>query len=347
MGARSRGSRLMTDMMKAPAPASAKGLRKSDPATSEITSKHNVTNGAVQAEPQNGAEPFYIPKHTKRKRRTKAVMTDVRTAIKDLLEASHPQTVRQVFYALSVRGIVAKSETEYKMTVGRLLVEMREKGEIPFDWIVDHTRATYCPASFISVPQSLRWLTKRYRRSLWDDANVLVYVFCEKDALAAVVEQETAPYCVPLVVCRGYSSITKLHETAQEILAANRKTFIYHLGDHDPSGQDAARDTEEKLRRYAPGIEIHFERVAVTLEQIESWDLPSRPTKTQDPRAKKFGRSTSVELDAIPADKLRALVRSRIKLHVDKKRMKALRATEKKDRKFLSRVAALHAEAQS
>src|SRR5262249_8295601 len=158
-------------------------------------------------------------------------ITGVRAAIRDLLEASHPQTVRQVFYALSVKGLVGKTETEYKMTVGRLLVDMRERGEIPFEWIVDHTRATYCPTSFLSVSDSHRWLTKRYRRSLWDDAQVLIYVFCEKDALAAVLEQETAKLCVPLVVCRGYSSITKLHETAQDMLAAKRKTFVYHFGD--------------------------------------------------------------------------------------------------------------------
>jgi len=321
-----------------------------DRLTGSINPKPSAPGEAKQGPEANGngaGAGFYNPKHIKRQRRTRAAMTGIRGAIKDLLEASHPQTVRQVFYALSVRGIVAKSETEYKMTVGRLLVEMRENGEIPFDYIVDHTRATYCPASWPDVPGALRWLSKRFRRSLWDDAQVLVYVFCEKDALAAVIEQETAVYCVPLVVCRGYSSITKLHETAQEILAAERSTYIYHFGDHDPSGQDAARDTEEKLRRYAPGIDIHFERVAVTRKQIEQWDLPSRPTKTQDPRAKKFGSATSVELDAIPAEKLRALVRSRIKLHVDKKRLKALRVAEKKGRKFLRRVASLHAEAAS
>ena len=131
------------------------------------------------------------------------------------------------------------------------------------------------------------------------------------------------------------------------IAAAGKVAYVYHFGDRDPSGQDAARDTEEKLKRYAPSATIHFERVAVTAEQIDKWNLPSRPTKTQDTRAKKFGRATSVELDAIPVDKLRALVRSRIKLHVDKKRLKALRRDEKHDRKFLRRMAALHAAAVS
>src|SRR5262249_27274305 len=240
---------------------------------------------------------------------------------------------------------VGKTETEYKMTVIRLLVQMREKGEIPFDWIADHTRATYGPNAYGSLAECLRATAKKYRRRVWDDAQCQVFVFCEKDALAAVLGQETDPYDVPLCVARGYSSISYLNEIAKAIAGAGKAAYIYHFGDHDPSGQDAARDTEEKLRRYAPGATIHFERVAVTLKQIEDWNLPGRPTKTKDTRAKKFGRDTSVELDAIPVDKLRALVRSHIKLHVDKKRLKRLRIDEKRERKLLRKLAAEYAEA--
>jgi hypothetical protein len=77
--------------------------------------------------------------------------------------------------------------------------------------------------------------------------------------------------------------------------------YVYHFGDLYPSGQDAARDIEAKLRRYAPSAEIHFERVTVTREQVEKWDLPSRRTTETD--SKKW-TGTSVELDAIPAHQL-------------------------------------------
>jgi len=299
-------------------------------------------------EPRKGngaAGDVSIPKHTKR-RRTRAQAAGLRGAIREILEASHPQTVRQVYYALSVRGLIQKTEIEYKMSVVRLLVQMREKGEIPFDWIADHTRSTYGPTTYSSLAECLKTTSKKYRRRVWDDAQCRIFVFCEKDALAAVLGQETDPYDVPLCVARGYSSISYLHEIAKVIESAGRPAYVYHFGDHDPSGQDAARDTEEKLRRYAPGATIHFERVAVSAKQIEDWNLPGRPTKTKDTRAKKFGRDTSVELDAIPVDKLRALVRSRIKRHVDKKRLKGLRLIEKRERKSLQKMAAAHAEAR-
>src|ERR1700730_17540056 len=44
-----------------------------------------------------------------------------------------------------------------------------------------------------------------------------------------------------------------------------------------------------KLPKLAPTAEIYFERLAVIPEQIAAWNLPSRPTKQSDSRAKSFG----------------------------------------------------------
>jgi hypothetical protein len=63
-----------------------------------------------------------------------------------------------------------------------------------------------------------------------------------------------------------------------------------------------------------------------------------RPTKRQDPRAKKFV-GTSGELDAIPAAKLRELVRERIERHVDKQQLALLRIAEQSERETHSKWA--------
>jgi hypothetical protein len=78
-------------------------------------------------------EPVYVASDIKpkRSRRTKAEVAAIRNTILDILEDDNPQTVRQVFYALTVRGVIAKAEIEYQRTVIRLLVEMREAGQIP------------------------------------------------------------------------------------------------------------------------------------------------------------------------------------------------------------------------
>jgi hypothetical protein len=66
---------------------------------------------------------IYVPKSIKRSRRTKATIEGIRQHICDILSNDNPQTVRQVFYALTVRGAIAKLEPEYHRTVVRLLTE--------------------------------------------------------------------------------------------------------------------------------------------------------------------------------------------------------------------------------
>jgi hypothetical protein len=293
---------------------------------------------AEPAPPQSGAHEFYRLRSIKRDRRTKAEITAIKAAITEILTESHPQTVRQVFYALTVRGLIGKLESEYHATVIRLLTEMRETEAIPFEWIADNTRWMRKPSSFTGLDQCLDLTATSYRRNQWAVSPIYVEVWCEKDALAGVLLEETRVY-------EGYASISFLHSAAKAIEAKDKPAHIYHFGDLDPSGQDAARDIEAKLKRYASDAEIHFEQIAVKREQVEEWNLPTRPTKMTDTRAKKFiatSGATSVELDAIPAAQLRQLVKECIERHVDKHQLGILRITEASERELLTRLAVLH-----
>ena len=243
-------------------------------------------NSATHAD----ADPLYVPKDIKSKRfrRTKAAVASVRGIIKDILEKDNPQTVRQVFYALTVRGVIAKDEIEYKRTVVRLLGEMRETGQIPFEWIADNTRLMRKPSTFSGIEACLTATSNFYRRDLWAAMPVYVEVWVEKDALSGVLFEETNVYDVPLMPARGYSSLTFLHSAAMAIKARGKPAFIYHFGDLDPSGVDAGEKIAETLRELAPDADIIFERLAVTPEQITAWALPTRPTKPSDTRSKGF-----------------------------------------------------------
>jgi hypothetical protein len=291
--------------------------------------------------PPSAINPFYVSSaiKSKRSRRTKSEMTKIRDAIIAILTEDHPQTVRQIFYALTVRGVIAKAEIEYQRTVIQLLVDMREAGEIPFEWIADNTRWMRKPATFTGLESCLANTSRFYRRDLWAAMPVYVEVWCEKDALAGVLMEETEVYDVPLMVARGYASLSFLHSAAEAIRAKGKPAYFYHFGDLDPSGVDAARDIEAKLRRYAPEAEIYFERPAVTREQVKQWNLPTRPTKQTDTRAKKFGSAISVELDAIPASRLRAIVRECIERHVDQEQLALLRVAEESERELLRKWA--------
>jgi hypothetical protein len=155
-----------------------------------------------------------------------------------------------------------------------------------------------------NVEEALKDTARLYRKDLWHNADAYVEVWLEKDALAGVVMEVTELYDVPLMVSRGYASLSFLHSAAEYLDRLDVPAFIYHLGDFDPSGVNAGEKIEQTLRELAPGAEIHFERLAVTPEQIGEWSLPTRPTKQRDSRSKGFG-DISVELDAIEPDTLR------------------------------------------
>jgi hypothetical protein len=274
----------------------------------------------------------------RRRRRTKAEIERIRQALYETLERSQPATVRQTFYLLTTQGVVEKTEAEYKGTVVRLLGAMRRAGEIPFSWVADHTRWMRKPRTFSSVEEALRRTAQTYRRALWDNQTAYVEIWTEKDALAGVLLEETDPWDVPLMVSRGFSSITYLYEAAQAIQEQGKPAYLYYFGDHDPSGVHIDRTIERRLREFAPEAEIYFERVAVRVEQIQTWQLPTRPTKTSDGRSKNFV-GASVEVDAVPPDKLRQLASDCIARHLDSEALRRMQTIEEQERRTLQNVA--------
>jgi hypothetical protein len=269
----------------------------------------------------------------KRKRATKAEVDARREALLDVVSEMKPMTVRQVFYQATVRDIVEKSEAGYnKVQID--LVQMRRSGDLPYSWLADNTRWQRKPDTFDSIEQALEDIARFYRKALWANIPAHVEVWLEKDALAGVVMPVTEMYDVPLMVSRGYASLSFLHSAAEYIGSLDVPTFIYHFGDFDPSGVNAAEKIEQTLREMAPDAEIHFERVAVTEQQIEQWNLPTRPTKASDTRSRTFG-DISVELDAIPPGTLRALVELVIQRHLPERQFEILKAAEESERDLL------------
>lgn len=276
---------------------------------------------------------IYQASHIKR-RATAADMERRKLALLEIVREIQPCTVRQVFYQATVRGVVEKSEAGYAR-VQRTLVELRRDRAMSYDWIVDNTRWMRKPRTYNSPVAALKECAEFYRRSLWHDAPAYVEIWLEKDALSGVLVSVIETYDVPLMVARGYASLSFLANAADTIRDQNRPCYIYHLGDFDPSGVNAGEKIEQTLRDLAPDAEIHFQRLAVTTEQVATWNLPSRPTKTSDTRAAKFGYAESVELDAIPPATLRAIVQEAIERHIDAAAIKRLEVAENSERDIL------------
>jgi hypothetical protein len=273
---------------------------------------------------------LYTPRPIKRNRRSAADMTAIKDAIVDVLREDNPATVRGVFYRVAARGLVAKTEAEYKGTIGRLLVEMRINGEVPWEWISDATRWLHRPPVKQSMEQALQDAAMTYRRDLWRDQNVDVQIWVEKNTIAGILVGEAFPWQVPVYPSIGFSGVGALQAMAREMAATGKPTHIYYFGDFDKAGVDIDRASAARLHQFAPDAEIHFTRVTVLEEQIARWNLPTRPSKATGPR---FASEQSVDVDAVPTRILQALVRDCIERHVDPVALRRNQVIEQAERR--------------
>jgi hypothetical protein len=279
--------------------------------------------------PTKGSSPL------KRQRRSKNAIQAIRDAICEVLTEFGTATVRQVYYQLVTRGVIAKTEAEYKLAC-RLLVEMRRSGTVHYTRIADNTRWMRKPRTYSSLAEMLISSRQSYRRAVWDSQDVYVEIWLEKEALAGVLVEVTSQWDVPLMVTRGYPSVSFLYSAAEMIAEQDKPACIYYFGDRDPSGVDIDRFVEEQIRELAPDADLTFERVAVTPEQIVQWNLPTRPTKKSDSRCKSF-EGESVEVDAIPPDVLRNLCEDCIRQHIDEDSYERLLTVEEAERETFDR----------
>lgn len=281
----------------------------------------------------------------KRQRRTNAELEVVDAAIYEAVSEEHPATVRGIFYRVESAGVVPKTEKGYAL-VCRELLKMRRAGAIPYGWITDGTRLIRKDDSWDDLRECLEDTAAAYRRALWRDQEHEVMVFTEKDAISGILYPVTNKWDVPLGVMRGYASETFCYSVAEEIIGANRRgkwVYVYQFGDHDPSGVNAWENFERKIvgfcERRSGAVLAYFRRLAVTPEQIFAMNLPTRPTKKSDTRAKDFA-GESVEVDAVPASVLRAIVEDAIVQHIDPRAMELTALAEQQERAHLERIAA-------
>ena len=286
----------------------------------------------------------------KRQRRTNAALAAVDEAIIEAVSDEHPVSLRGVYYRVVSAGAVEKTEDGYKL-VGRQLLKLRRSGGVSYAWITDGTRWISKSDSWDALGEMLDDAAASYRRALWRNQGVEVMVFTEKDAISGTLFPVTDRWDVPLGVMRGYASETFCYTIAEEVIGAFRRgkhVWVYQFGDHDPSGVNAWANFEEKVCTFVhaklgfpANLVASFERLAVTPAQIVEMDLPTRPTKKSDTRARDFV-GESVEVDAIPASELRAIANAAIVQHVDEDAWRLTRLAEESERDVLERLAHIH-----
>lgn len=284
-----------------------------------------------------------------------------------LVASPYAMTLRQLYYALVSAGAIPKVEGSYSK-LKTVMRDLREEGTIPWDWLVDHTRAVFQPRTFDGVEGLLTDSAKLYRTDLMRHQPVAIQLWAESDSIGSVIAQTADRYCIPTFIGRGYSARGYLWAAAKDAVAATRagkEVHILHVGDHDPSGEDIYRDVEETLRVYAMAIDhglsakttrgylareqadaadfttwLVCERLALTAAQVEEYGLPARPPKSTDVRTAKFTGVGSVEVEALPVGVLLKIVEEAILDRIDVRALEIEEVAEQSQRDIARRIAA-------
>ncbi len=253
-----------------------------------------------------------------------------------------PMSSRQVAYQLVGKQVIENTEVE-KERIGRIIVDMRKEGLIPYSRIVDRTRAKHQRAAWNGVTDIMEAAASQYRRNLWADQPIIPMIACEKRALEGVFSSVVDEYGVSLWTFGGFNSLSfdyEWSEAIKETTGTGKVVEIAYFGDHDPSGMCIEETSFQRLQKDF-GADFGWRRHGLNREDFRKFKLARIPVKNTDRRAKgflsKFG-DRAAELDALPPAELEKRIRDAIEKHIDVGRWEELKQVEAAERESLGLV---------
>ena len=262
-------------------------------------------------------------------------LNQINAIIEEYRLQGYKLTLRQLYYQLVSRDVIPNKTEEYAK-LSSILVKGRMAGIVDWEAIEDRIRTPKIPYYAANVADAIDDITRQYRLDRMRNQDVYIEVWVEKDALSGVISRVTNKFHIRLMVNRGYSSATAMHDAAERMIDARGDAHILYLGDHDPSGMDMVRDIRDRLLEFDADVEV--DHIALTDEQIAKYNPPPNPAKVTDPRAGKYiaeyGK-TSWEVDALTPTVLNALIESKILDLIDYTKYEDILEQEKIDIKKL------------
>jgi hypothetical protein len=243
-------------------------------------------------------------------------------AARRILKEIQPCSIRAVCYRLFTEKMIPGMDKKSTGAVGTQLVFARETGLIPWNWIVDETRAAETVASWDSPESIISAAVNQYRKDYWAMQPRRVEVWSEKGTIRGTVAPILKKYGVTFRVLHGYGSATALHGIATKTQASTKPMTVFYIGDHDPSGRHMSEvDLPDRLARYGGSATI----IRLALADCDvgaNSTLPWFPVgdKVSDTRyqwfIERFGQRCW-EVDALPPPVLRARLDKAIAAELD------------------------------
>lgn len=266
-------------------------------------------------------------------------------AANEIIEAYRAQglklTLRQLYYQHVTRNLITNEEKSYK-NLGKLISDARLAGLIDWDAIEDRVRVPRHPPEYESLEQLMDAALYSFRLPRWKGQEYYAELWVEKDALSGVLAPIAREHHVTMMVNRGYSSQSAMHEAGMRFAGKDEegyKTRLFYLGDHDPSGEDMVRDVQDRLAMF--GSEVQVRKLALTMAQVEEYNPPPNPAKMTDSRANAYVEqhgSSSWEVDALPPEALTGIITEALEEVIDSDKMDTVKATEEQEKILLRKA---------
>ena len=260
------------------------------------------------------------------------------------LDAYKPLTLRQIYYQMVGKDYIENKVSEYSM-LSNLLKWARIDGHISWEDIEDRVRSyhdlTGWGGSDEFIDASLKHFLNGYKRNLLQTQDKYIEIWIEKDALSSIFTKVAAPYTIPVVVCRGFSSVSFLNEFAERLKYNKEKQAIMlYFGDFDPSGIEMLDAMKTTLINELGVDHIKFKRIALSKDDIFTYKLPHNPSafKHSDSRAAKHLEQhgeLAVELDALRPDVLEQKIMAAIEGELDMRLFRKQQYKEKSEMREL------------
>lgn len=252
-----------------------------------------------------------------------------------LLAADHPQTLRQLHYAIFSKQEIgydndaasykrlSRATTMARRSYRELELAGAERGSyiIPPDWIVDETRQPEMVSVWADAAAYAETIKRAYRRDNWQDQAHHCEVWSEKATILGSIRPTAEKWGITLRVSHGFGS-TGMEQAVGEFFSTVRKNItVFYLGDHDPSGRVIEEDIHRRVQ-VASGKLFAMHRLAIHADDIARFDLPPQRIKVTDTRAASFRQrfgadAATVELDALPVGELRQRIEEAITPLID------------------------------
>jgi hypothetical protein len=260
----------------------------------------------------------YFETCSKKRRGMAQASLDLINAMYEAAEAAQPITGRGIGYKLFAAGLIPSMARNEMQRVYRLLREAREKGIIPWDWIVDETRSLERTPSWDNPTNFARAAARSYRRDFWNQQDVSVEVWSEKGTVRGVLKPVLDDYGVGFIVTHGFNSATGIYDIASS--DDSKPLIALYCGDWDPSGLCMSEhDLPKRIKDYG-GDHVELRRIALVQDDLAGLPPFSASEKKKDPRYRWFTQNHGKEcweLDAMDPNDLRDRVQKEIEALIE------------------------------